>query len=191
MKTIKKIPEITFRPAGRVSLLTGTKFAVRLIELPFTLQHDREFVMFRFYFPLFIKLFMVLLCVIFKREWYLRAARAHGILSTPACDVYVLLKTTGAAIKIARGATVLTIKKINIIRWNMYRDNNFHSRRKILRVKCLCSENHESGKHKLIYVLNGLPWVCYFSRWTRGKKIAKNFLLTAKIITIFFGTFSL
>ena len=68
MKTIKKIPKITFRPAGRVSLLTGTKFAVRLIELPFTLQHDREFVMFRFYFPLFIKLFMVLLCVIFKRE---------------------------------------------------------------------------------------------------------------------------
>ena len=68
MKTIKKIPEITFRPAGRVSLLTGTKFAVRLIELPFTLQHDREFVMFRFYFPLIIKLFMVLLCVIFKSE---------------------------------------------------------------------------------------------------------------------------
>ena len=26
-----------------------------LIELPFTLQHDREFVIFRFYFPLFIK----------------------------------------------------------------------------------------------------------------------------------------
>ena len=37
--------------------LTG-KFAVRLIELPFTLQHDREIVMFRFYFPLFIKLCM-------------------------------------------------------------------------------------------------------------------------------------
>ena len=49
------------------SLLTG-KFVVRLIELPFTLQHDREIVMFRFYFPLFIKLCMVLLCVIFKSE---------------------------------------------------------------------------------------------------------------------------
>ena len=64
MKTIKKIPQLTFRPAGRVLLLTGTKFAVRLIELPFTLQHDTDFVMFRFYFPLFVKLFMVLLCVI-------------------------------------------------------------------------------------------------------------------------------
>ena len=50
------------------SLLIGTKFAVRLIELPFTLQHDREIVMFRFYFPLFIKLCMVLSCVIFKSE---------------------------------------------------------------------------------------------------------------------------
>ena len=50
------------------SLLTGTKFAVRLIKLPFALQHDREIVMVRFYFPLFIKLCMVLLCVIFKSE---------------------------------------------------------------------------------------------------------------------------
>ena len=64
----KQIPKITFRPAGRGSLLTGTKFAVRLIELPFTLQHDREIVMFRFYFPLFIKLCMVLVCVISKSE---------------------------------------------------------------------------------------------------------------------------
>ena len=65
VKTIKKFPKSPFRPASR----TGShKFAVRLKELPFTLQHDREFVMFRFYFPLFVKLFMVLLCVIFKSE---------------------------------------------------------------------------------------------------------------------------
>ena len=69
MKTIKKIPKITFfgQPDG-FSLLTGTKVAVRLIELPFTFQHDREIVMFRFYFPLFIKLCKILLCVIFKSE---------------------------------------------------------------------------------------------------------------------------
>ena len=64
MKTIKKIPKSLFRQPDGFSLLTGTKFAVRLIELSFTLQHDRELVMFRFYFPLLIKLFMVLLCVI-------------------------------------------------------------------------------------------------------------------------------
>ena len=68
IKTLKKIPKITFRPAGRVLTFDGTKFAVRLIELPFTLQHDREIVMFSFYFPFFIKLCMVLLCVIFKSE---------------------------------------------------------------------------------------------------------------------------
>ena len=69
MKTIKKIPKITFSASRTGShFLTGTKFAVRLIEFPFTLQNDREIVMFRFYFPLFIKLCMVLLCVIFKSE---------------------------------------------------------------------------------------------------------------------------
>ena len=51
--------------------------------------------MFRFYFPLFIKLFMVLLCAIFKSERYFEYSRTR--------DVYVRLKTTGAAIKIARG----------------------------------------------------------------------------------------
>ena len=29
----------------------------------------------------------------------------RGVLSIPACDVYVRLETTGAAIKIARGTT--------------------------------------------------------------------------------------
>ena len=53
VKTIKKIPKINFS-ASR----TGSHFWQNQIC---TLQHDREFVMFRFYFPLFIKLFMVLL----------------------------------------------------------------------------------------------------------------------------------
>ena len=78
---------------------------MQLIELPFTLQLDREIVMFRFYFPLFIKLCMALLCVIFKSERYLRAEFTRGVLSISACDVYVRLETTGAAIKIARGTT--------------------------------------------------------------------------------------
>ena len=69
VKTIKKIPKTTFS-ASR----TGSHFGqapnlqCRLIEFTFTLQHNREFVMFRFYFPLFVKLFMVLLSVIFKSE---------------------------------------------------------------------------------------------------------------------------
>ena len=57
--------------------------------------------MFRFYFPLFIKPFMVLLCVIFKK----RVIFTRGVLNIPTCDVYVRLETTGAAMKIARGTT--------------------------------------------------------------------------------------
>ena len=68
MKTLEIFPKSLFGQPDGFSLLTGTKFAVRLIELPFTLQHDREIVMFMFYFPFFIKLCMVLLCVIFKSE---------------------------------------------------------------------------------------------------------------------------
>ena len=58
--------------------------------------------MFRFYFSLFIKLCMVLLCVIFQRK---RVIFTRGVLGIPACDVYVRLETTGAAIKIVRGTT--------------------------------------------------------------------------------------
>ena len=94
-KKKKKKPKSPFRSAGRV--LTFDKHQI-CSGLPFTLQHDREFVMFRFYFPLFIKLFMVLLCVIFKLK---RVIFTRGVLSIPACDVYVRLETTSAAIKIA------------------------------------------------------------------------------------------
>ena len=75
MKTLKKFPKSLFGQPDGFSLSTGTKFAVRLIELPFTLQHDREIVMFRFYFPFFIKLCMVLLCVIFKKASDIYARR--------------------------------------------------------------------------------------------------------------------
>ena len=123
VKTIKKIPKINFS-ASR----TGSHFWQNQIC---TLQHDREFVMFRFYFPLFIKLFMVLLCVIFKSEWYLRAAFWVFLHAMFMFD----WKQPVQRWKLREG--LLTINKINIIRWNMYRDNNFHSRREVLRVKCL------------------------------------------------------
>ena len=100
MKTLEIFPKSLFGQPDGFSLLTGTKLAVRLIELPFTLQHDREIVMFRFYFPLFIKLCMILSCNLEKRVIFTR-----GVLSIPTCDVYVRLETTGAAMKIARGTT--------------------------------------------------------------------------------------
>ena len=57
---------------------------------------------------------------------------------------------------------LLTINKRNIIRWSIYRGNNFHSRDKYYSVS---------------------PGVCSSQRWTRGKNIAQTFLSTAKFIT--------
>ena len=77
----------------------------------------------------FISLYLRFCYVIFTR----------GILSTPACEFVICgLKTTCAAIELRK--RLLTISKINITRWNMHRDNNFHSRRQVLRVSV--SENH-------------------------------------------------
>ena len=54
---------------------------------------------------------MVLLCVIIKRVWY------AGILSTPACDVHVRLKTNGIAIlKLAKETTNNQDKKYNSVK---------------------------------------------------------------------------
>ena len=52
------------------------------------------------------------------------------IFSTPAGNVYERLKTNGTVIEIAR--EIPTINKRNIIQRNIYRDNNFHSRRQVL-----------------------------------------------------------
>ena len=142
------------------------------------LQRDRELVMFRFYFPL---------C------WFCYVIFTRIILSTPACDVllYVRLKTTCAAIKFRK--RLLTISKINITPWNMYRDNNFHSRRYVLRVSV--SENKWAYTHKLQKPCRFKPASrCLRQNEPRGKNIAQSFLFTAKSITkyiVFCVTFSL
>ena len=60
----------------------------------FTLQLNKEFVMFIFLFNSFI-----MMCILEK------AFETCGILSTPASDVHERLKTNGTAIKIARETT--------------------------------------------------------------------------------------
>ena len=59
----------------------------------------------------------------------------------------------------------------------MYRDNNFHSRREVLRVKC---KNHESGKHKLIYVLSRLQVFALFQDELEARKSHRAFCLQPK-----------
>ena len=104
------------------------------------LQHDREFIMFRFYFSLF----MVLLYVIFNSIWY---SRTSFWVLLHAMFIY---DRKQAAQWLELRERLLTITKINIIRWNVYRDNNFHSRRQVLRVKCLWKSSvRNAWAHKL------------------------------------------
>ena len=125
--------------------------------------------------------------------WFCYVIFTRIILSIPACDVllYVRLKTTCAAIKFRK--RLLTISKINITPWNMYRDNNFHSRRYVLRVSV--SENKWAYTHKLQKPCRFKPASrCLRQNEPRGKNIAQSFLFTAKSITkyiVFCVTFSL
>ena len=69
--------------------------------------------------------------------WSSKAFDTRGILST-ASDIHHWFmngwKQMAQRLKLQE--RLLTINKRNIIRWNIYRDNNFHSRRQGL--KCLC-----------------------------------------------------
>ena len=83
-----------------------------------TLQHNKEFIMVIFY-----------RCACNLQKRLIRAA--FWVL--PKAVFTEWLKTNGTAIKITRETT--NNQKWNIIRWNIYRDNNLHSRRQVL--QCL------------------------------------------------------
>ena len=73
---------------------------------------------------------MVLLCVIIKSVWY----AGHFEYSCMRCSLTTENKRHYDCKKFRK--RLLAIKTRNIIRWNIYRDNNFYSRRQVLRVKC-------------------------------------------------------
>ena len=54
-------------------------------------------------------------------------------LSTPASDVHERWKQKGTDKRLKLQERLLTINERNIIRWNIYRDTNFHSRRQVLK----------------------------------------------------------
>ena len=168
MKTIKRFPKSPRQPAGRV--LTFVKHQICSPSCRSRLNEHLSFEVIENLLCLgFVSLYLWFCYVIFTRS----------ILNTPACDVllYVRLKTTCAAIKLRK--RLLTISKINITRWNMYRDNNFHSRCYVLRVSV--SENHE---HKLISFknladLSRLPGV-YFKMNREARISLRAFFLQPK-----------
>ena len=116
-----KISKVT-DTAIRFLLLTSTKFAVRaacIFE-----QQNKEFVIQILYL-------MVLLCVIFKRVWY----AWHFECSCKQCSFSTENNLQSDFKKLQE--KLLTINKRNKVRGNTYRDNNFHLRRQVLRLKCL------------------------------------------------------
>ena len=124
-ETIQKISKITYT-ASRFSLLTSPKFAVRAVWSVWmnisrvTLQHNKELIMFIFLFNAFITMcnlkkrliraaFWVLLQAVFINDW----------------------KQTAQWLKLQEKLLTINKRNINISRWNIYRDNNFHSRRQV------------------------------------------------------------
>ena len=131
VKTIKKKLPIYVQP-DVFSLFTSIKLTVPAVRVwmkinRVRLQHDKEFIKFRFYFPLF----MVLLCVIFKNVRYL------GVAFWVLLHTMFMYDWKQAARRLKLPERLLTINKINTILWNVYRDNKFHSRRQIFIVRCL------------------------------------------------------
>ena len=121
-KLLKKISKITHR-ASRFSLLQSELWSSVWMNMNrVTLQHNKGFIMLIFFY-----LMVLSMCNLQKR--LIRAA------------FWVLLqamfmnerKQTAQWLKLQE--RLLTINKRNIIRWNISRDNNFHSRRQVL--KCL------------------------------------------------------
>ena len=117
-ETVQKISKITCT-ASRFSLSTSAKFALNIIELRFNIIKN---LLWFFGFNGFITMcnlkkrliraaFWVLLQAMFMNDW----------------------KQTAQRLKLQE--RLQTINKKSIIRWNIYRDNNFHSRRQVL--KCL------------------------------------------------------
>ena len=127
-KPFEKFPKSPIRPAGfhfwqAPSLQCEPCSSVWMNINRVTLQHNKEFIMFIFFLlntfitmcnlkkSLILAAFWVLLQPMFMNDW----------------------KQTAQRLQLQE--KLLTINKRNIIRWNIHRDNSFHSRRQVL--KCL------------------------------------------------------
>ena len=123
VKPCKKFPKSPTRPADshfwQAPNLQCELFRVFEWTLV-TLQHNKELIMFIFLFNAFITMcnlkkrliraaFWVLLQAVFINDW----------------------KQTAQWLKLQEKLLTINKRNINISRWNIYRDNNFHSRRQV------------------------------------------------------------
>ena len=83
---------------------------------------------------------------------------------------------------------LLTIKTRNMIRWNISRDNNYYSRRQVLRVKCFWKPD---GYIKNLADINRLSGVCYFFKMNSRKEYrSKLSFFTTNILQNVFSLFA-
>ena len=125
-ETVKKISKITHTASRFSTILTSAKWMNNYRD---TLQHSKEFIMFIMFIIIIIFLFDGFITMCNLRKRLIRAAFWVLLQAVFMND----WKQTAQQLKLQERQR--TINKINIIRWTIYRDNNFHSRRQVL--KCL------------------------------------------------------
>ena len=123
-ETVKKISKITHAASRFATILTSAKW---MNNYRVTLQQSKEFIMFIMFIIIFLFDGFITMCNLRKR--LIRAAFWVLLQAVFMND----WKQTAQQLKLQERQR--TINKINIIRWNIYRDNNFHSRRQVL--KCI------------------------------------------------------
>ena len=123
-ETVKKISKITHTASRFATILTSAKW---MNNYRVTLQQSKEFIMFIMFIIIFLFDGFITMCNLRKR--LIRAAFWVLLQAVFMND----WKQTAQQLKLQERQR--TIIKINIIRWTIYRDNNFHSRRQVL--KCL------------------------------------------------------
>ena len=122
-KPFKKFPK---SPIRQPVLISTASYQCGQVFNRDTLQHNHEFIIIIF---CYLMVSVITMCNLIKR--LIRAT----FLSTPASDVHERWKQKGTDKRLKLQERLLTINERNIIRWNIYRDTNFHSRRQVL--KCL------------------------------------------------------
>ena len=115
-KKLPKSPTIYGQPLLTFAERAVVRFEWTLTEIRFNMINNLLWLFFIYcFYP----------CVIFKSVWYAR----HFEYS---CKRRSLNDWKQTAQRLKLQERILTINKRNIIRWNIYRDNDFHSRRQVL-----------------------------------------------------------
>ena len=150
-KPLKIFPKSPIRPAGS-HFCSGRVFEWTLIELRSNIIRNL--------LCLFFYLMVLSMCNLQKR--LIRAA-FWVLLQAMFMNDW---KQTAQRLKLQK--RLLTINKRKIIRWNIYRDNNFHSRRKVS--KCLWK-----SLVCVFHFVSRLPGVCFFKDEFEARKSFKAF----------------